>query len=293
MLAVLLATGLFGTVGTARVLGPDVPATSVASVRLALGAVALVAVAVLGGVALPRIRALWRRSATWAAGAGMAAFQVSFLAAVSLTGVAAGTLVAIGSAPLFTGLLTRQVSRVWAVATGLAVLGLALLVLGGQPGGRLSTPGVLLALAAGLSYACYTAASKRLVAAGPLAPPAAAFVVAALLAAPALLLTDLSWVGTPDGLAMALYLALVPTAVSYVLFAHGLIRLPASTVSTLGLTEPVVAAALGVLLLGERLAPAGWLGALLVLTGLGLLARATSRRPAPATAAPGPVSRRA
>jgi DME family drug/metabolite transporter len=280
--AVVLSTALFGTVGTARVLGPDVPAASVAAVRLALGALALVAVALVARVTLGQLRGLWRHRATWVAGAGMAAFQVSFLAAVAVTGVAVGTLVAIGSAPLFTGLLTRQGTRVWAVATSLSIVGLALLVLGGGAEGRLSLAGALLALGAGLSYACYTAASKRLTGAGPLAPPAAAFAVAAVLAAPALVLTDLSWMARPDGLIMALYLALVPTAVSYVLFARGLMRLPASTVSTLGLTEPVVAAGLGVVLLGERLAPAGLLGALLVLLGLAVLARATTRRPVPA-----------
>ena len=40
-------------------------------------------------------------------GACVAAYQATFFAAVDDTGVAVGTVVAIGSAPVFTGLLAR------------------------------------------------------------------------------------------------------------------------------------------------------------------------------------------
>jgi len=42
------------------------------------------------------------------------------------------------------------------------------------------------------------------------------------------------------------------------------------------LAEPVVATLLGVLVLGETLAPLGWLGAVLVLAGLGLQGSASA-----------------
>ena len=48
---------------------------------------------------------------------------------------------------------------------------------------------------------------------------------------------------------------------------------------TLGLAEPVTAALLGVLVLGEHLGPLQAAGAVLVLAGLGVLARAPSARP--------------
>jgi drug/metabolite transporter, DME family len=277
--AVVAATALFGTVGTARVLGPEASSWSVGAVRLAAGALALVGIARWAGAAWPALSALFRVRATWWAGAGMAAFQGTFLAAVELTGVAAGTLLAIGSAPLFTGILAGVVTRRWLATTALALAGLALLVAGGGEGGGLSGRGAALALAAGLSYAIYTVASKAQVRAGhsPAGTAAASFTVAALLLAPALVLTDLAWLRSAGGAAMATYLALGPTATSYVLFARGLRRLPAGTVSTLGLTEPVVAAVLGVAVLGERLAPLGVVGGLLVLAALAVLARATVR----------------
>ena len=266
----LAAAALFGTIGTARLLGPDAPAAGVGAVRAGLAAVVLVALAHSHGGWL----ATARRGPTLVAGAAQAAFQVTFLAAVVQTGVAVGTLVAIGSAPLLAGLLTRQVTRQWLLATGVAVAGLVLLVLGGG-GARLSLTGLLLALGAGASYATYVVATARALddGAAPALVTAVAFGLAAALLSPALLLADLTWLGTGSGWLMVGYLALVPTVLAYRLLAGALVQLPAATAQTLALAEPVVATVLGVLVLGERLSPVGWVGAALVLAGLVLVAR--------------------
>ena len=269
---ILAAAALFGTIGTARLLGPDAPAAGVGAVRAGLAAIVLVA------VARARAQGGWvaqlRRGPTVVAGIAQAAFQVTFLAAVVQTGVAVGTLVAIGSAPLLAGLLTRQATRSWLFATGVAVAGLVLLVLGGG-GTRLAPTGLLLALGAGASYATYLVATARALddGAAPALVTAVAFGLAAALLSPALLLTDLGWLGTGSGWLMVVYLALVPTVLAYRLLADALTRLPPATAQTLALAEPVVATVLGVLVLGERLSPVGWVGAALVLAGLGLVAR--------------------
>ena len=85
--------------------------------------------------------------------------------------------------------------------------------------------------------------------------------------AAALLLTDVGWLGSSSGLAMAAYLALVPTVLAYRLFTAGLRGVAPATASTLALAEPVVATGLGVVALGERLGLLGWGGAALVLAG--------------------------
>ena len=54
---------------------------------------------------------------------------------------------------------------------------------------------------------------------------------------------------------MALWLGAVPTALAYILFASGLRHLPANEVATLTLAEPVTAALLGAVVLGERPGP--------------------------------------
>jgi DME family drug/metabolite transporter len=269
---VLVGASLFGTIGTARVLGPESPSGSVGAVRVLLAAVILLLLA--ARPAAGSWRQEWRRQTTLVAGVAQASFQITFLAAVLHAGVAVGTLVAIGSAPLVAGLLSRHVTRTWVVATTVALAGLFLLVLGGGAA-RLSWTGLLLALGAGASYASYLVATSRAVRQG--APPAlttaVAFTVAAVVLVPWLVLEDRSWLGTGDGWLMVGYLALVPTVLAYRLFARGLRHVPASTASTMALAEPVVATVLGVTLLGERLSALGWFGAALVLTGLVLVSQ--------------------
>ena len=72
---------------------------------------------------------------------------------------------------------------------------------------------------------------------------------------------------------MLAWLGLVATAASYLLFARGLTRLAAATVATLNLAEPLVAAILGLLVLGERPGAQAAVGALSLLAGLILAAR--------------------
>lgn len=267
---VVLGASLFGTIGTARVLGPEAPAAGVGALRM-LGA--SLVLALLVGRGRPW-RAELRRPHTVLAGIVQSLFQLTFLAAVVHTGVAVGTLVSIGSTPLLAGALSRRVSRGWAVATAVAVAGLALLVLGGG-GARLSGVGVALAVAAGGCYAGYTLLTSAALRDGaePGAAVAVTFAVAAVALLPALALTDLRWAGSTSGLLMLTYLALVPTVLAYLLFAAGLRGVPPATASTLALAEPVVATALGVALLGERLGVLGWVGAGLVLGGLVLAGR--------------------
>jgi DME family drug/metabolite transporter len=253
-------------------LGPDAHPVTVGAVRLAVGAAGLAAVAVRRGGPELR-RAPWKAVA--AAGAGMAAYQVSFFAAVRTAGVALGTAVTIGSAPLLAGALARWVDRVpltrrWWAATALAVGGVA--VIGGTPA---SAPlsGVAPALAAGAAYAVFAVGAKRLVTA--CAPPvamAAAFGAGSVLLSPALVAGDISWLGRPAGLAMAGWLGVVTVTVAYLLFAAGLSRTAVATAATLSLAEPLTAALLGALVLGERPPGLAWLGSALLLSGLAVLA---------------------
>ena len=264
---VLLSALCFGTTGTAQALGPDgtEPAV-VGAARILVGGALLAALAWRGGGGWP-----WRP--VLAGAAGVAGYQLTFFAAVHETGVAVGTVVALGSGPLFAGLLARErPSARWVVATGLAVAGVAVLVAAGAAA-HVEPGGVALALGAGLSYATYTVAAKRLLAHhGPEAVMARLFGIGALLLSPVLIVEGLGQVGTAGGIAMAVYLGAVPTALAYVLFARGLRHLPAGEVATLTLAEPVTATALGIVVLGERPGAIAAAGVALVLAGLAVLA---------------------
>jgi DME family drug/metabolite transporter len=161
------------------------------------------------------------------------------------------------------------------VATTLAVLGCGLLIAAdGSVSG--DAAGVVSALGAGVSYATYAVASKRLLEEQPPdAVTAVVFCIGAVLLSPLLLTADLIWLAQPRGLAMALHLGLIATAAAYVLFARGLIAVPVATAVTLSLAEPLTAGILGVVALGERLTTSALLGIGLLCSGLALLSRGT------------------
>jgi DME family drug/metabolite transporter len=284
---VLAGAALFGTIGTAQALGPDVPTPQLAAVRLLLSALLLTAVAIavghraaLGSVARTRPALL--------AGLAQASFNLTFLGAMDQAGVAVGTLVAIGATPILTGLATRHTSPAWVVATGVAVVGLVVLVTGqlaADPSSavRPSGTGIALALGASASYATYIVAGKAAAAQGLPTQPylAVVFAVAALVTAPLMLLGEMGWSVSREGILLLAYLSVVTTLVAYSLFNRGLRGVRSGTASTLGLVEPVVAALLAFLLLGERLTAAGLAGAALVLLGLLLVVRTADPGAAP------------
>jgi DME family drug/metabolite transporter len=112
---------------------------------------------------------------------------------------------------------------------------------------------------------------------------AGVFTLGAVLLVPVLALGDLGWLRSADGVVMALWLGAVPTALAYILFAHGLRLLQPSEVATLTLAEPVTAAALGAMALGERPGPVAVAGIALVIAGLAVLAlRGQREDPVPA-----------
>ena len=275
LLLIVLAAALWGTTGTAQALGPagsDPIAVGVA--RLVVAAPALALIARFGRGATESGWRAWGPTAL--AGVAMAAYQPLFFTAVAETGVALGTVVTIGSAPLLAGLLAWVVDKEspssrWWPATALGIMGVALIALSGQEIGA-QRGGVLLALAAGLSFAIYILASRRVVeSVDPFEGTSRVFAIAALLSLPLLLWADLSWVTMATGWVMAAHLGLVATALAYVLFSLGIRTTRASTAATASLTEPVTATTLGILLLGESPGLSGWSGILLILAGLALL----------------------
>ncbi len=272
---VLLAAVLFGTTGTAQALGPDASPLAVGASRIAVGAVLL---ALAAWAFAPRSERPWSRGVLAAAAAGIAGYQLSFFAAVADTGVAVGTVVALGSAPAMAGALARAVDGTpltgrWAACTALATAGVLLLVLSGAEA-EVSAPEIGLALAAGAAYAVYTVASKRLLDDGhaPEAVMAWGFGLAAVALLPVLAVVGLGAVWSPGGVAMAVYLGAIPTALAYVLFARGLRRITAGETATLTLAEPLTASVLGAVVLAERPGALAVAGAALVLAGLAALA---------------------
>ena len=222
-----------------------------------------------------------------AMGVCMAAYQIAYFTAVTLGGIAVVALVAICSAPLMIAALApwllgeRLAPRVRG-ALLLGVVGTALLVAG--PSGALELSarflaGVLLAFVAGLAYALYVLAAKATLRhAAPLPTTAITFTIGAILLTPALAWTTAPWTQTTLGWPWLLYLGGVATAGAYAIYTLGLRIVPASVAGITSLLEPLTATILGVAIFGERLGGAGAVGALLLVTALGLLLTGRDRR---------------
>lgn len=296
---VLLSAVLFGTTGTAQALGaPGVEPLSLGSARIVVGgsALALVAFVLARRHGLPLSRQPGGRRSTIVpilfGAAGVVAYQPAFFLGTERNGVAIGTVVALGSAPIATGLLGWVVWRRfpglrWCVATVVGVLGLVLLASAGASSGGAAGAdviGLVGSLGAGVSYAIYAVMSKRLLDSGwgSASAMGAVFGTAALVSLAFLVLTDTGWLATVPGSLTVLWLGLVTVCVAYLLFAAGLRSLSAATVSTLTLAEPLTAAILGLVVLGETLSPPSWLG--LAAIALGILILATTPRRSAAVA---------
>lgn len=270
---VVVASVLFGTSGTARSFLPDnAPSLGIAALRLLVGAIPLLLFARLFH------RGSFRRPGweIFLAGAAMAAFQVFFFQSISLSGVAVGTMVTIGSGPVVATaveyVINRHVSRNIVVGVVIALVGLVLLITGSpsHDGSDISMWGVLSGVTAGACYAGYTQISKRLLTSGWAGPwvMAQSFSVSALLCLVCVVFVPMGWATSSESLLTILYLGVATIAIPYLLYASSLVHLTSSLVVTLTLIEPVTATALGAFFLNEEIGIVSWCGAGIVLCGL-------------------------
>ncbi|MCU1437252.1 MAG: EamA/RhaT family transporter [Naasia sp.] len=291
MLAIVLASLLWGTTGTAAsFLPPGVSPLATGAATMGVGGALLYLVSFRRATAV--LRDPVARRWVLIGAIGVVAYPLAFYAAMDLAGVAIGNVVSLGSAPVFAALLEyaldrTRLTRRWAAATALAVAGVALLGLGGahtpQSGGDdggSAGAGIALGLVAGASYALYTCASERALRRqhGSGSVMGAMFGVGAVPLLAVLAVTGAPLLAAPSSLAILAYLAVGPMFVAYLLFGAGLRSAGASAATTLTLLEPVGATALAVLIVGERLGPVAWGGLGTVLAGILLLVSARGRQ---------------
>lgn len=271
---ILLAAILWGTTGTAKSFGPDdVDSISMGLVRLAFGGLTLLLISKLTG---KLTFTGWPLPLVLTAALSMALFQPFFFGAVDLTGVAVGTVVSIGSAPVFSGVIEwvffkSKPTMMWYLSTLLAITGCVILMFSSNSV-SVDPLGVLSGLGAGVSFATFTLTNSRLVRhQDPISCMGVVFTISALMLTPVLFFKDFSWLTIPEGLGSALFIGFISTALAYYLFAIGLKNVKASTAVTLSLAEPLTAALLGVLLVGEMLDVFSWIGLVMLLMGIIIL----------------------
>lgn len=272
-LASVVAAGIFW--GTGGLAGALLFATSgaqpaaVGALRLLMGGVIVTIALVLAGQsAALRVGARgWRRILT--IGALSALYQFCYFAAVSLTSVSIATLVTLGSSPLLVVLgdamiNRRRPSRRILAALLLALTGLVLLV--GAPAagaGPEVLAGAALAVGSGAGFAGITLLGSRPVARlGPVPTAGLSFVAGgAGLAVLAAALGQMSFEVDAVSLGLIGYLGLVPTALAYALYFSGLRTVHPGPAALIALLEPLTAALLAAVFLGDRLGLWGMVGA--------------------------------
>ncbi|MEK2490432.1 EamA family transporter [Kitasatospora purpeofusca] len=221
----------------------------------------------------------WRSLVLGALNIG-AFFALLFVAAYRLPGGVAATVGAVQpliAAGLSAALLGDRLSPRTLLSGIAGVAGVSLLVL--RAGAQLDALGIAAALGGAVVMATGVVLSKRWTSPAPLlATTGWQLTAGGLLLLPVAFLVE----GPPPSHLTGAnllgygYLSLIGAAVAYALWFRGIRALPPTSVTFLGLLSPVVATALGWLVLGQDLSPVQALGALIV---LGSLVAAQTQRP--------------
>ena len=296
---VLVAAVLWGTTGVSATFAPEVGAAAIGAAAMGVGGLLQTAIATR---AIARHAAALSLQWRWLLLGALAVtiYPLAFYGSMRLAGVTVGTVVSIGSAPLLSAVIEMvmdglRVSARWVIGAGLGLVGMTLLCIAKISGHSAAsaapsiTIGVALGLLAGLTYALYSWAARRLMQRRipSRAAMGAIFGIGGLLLIPVLFATGAPFLASWNNAAVGIYMALVTMFLGYVCFGYGLARIAASTATTITLLEPVVAAALAAVIVGERLPAMGWVGVALIfacLVCITLPVRARSRtNPVPST----------
>jgi len=283
LIALVTACALWGTTGVvASFMSDDVSPLAVGAFTMGVGGILLLVITGRSVRAAFAVAGALR----WVVlgGIGVFVYPLAFYSGMDLVGVAVGNSIALGSGPLFAGAIEGLVTRkrptvLWGVGLGVAIVGLVLVALDRNTGGSNSVAGITLGLIAGFAYALYSVSGARLIAAGVTFRGS----MGAVFGAGSIpLLVVLAFTGAPlvtdtSNLVRGTYLALGPLVIAYLLFGFALTRVTAASATLVTLLEPVFSVVLAVLILGEVLSSAGWLGIALLIAAVAI---ASLRRPA-------------
>ncbi|PTP39096.1 EamA family transporter [Vibrio splendidus] len=251
-LAILFASILWGTTGTAASFAPDLSPLAIGAFSMGVGGL------MQAGLAYRKI-------------------LFAFYSSMKLSGVAVGTVVSIATAPFFSALLEcliskkNNINKRWLTSFSIGVVGIGLLVFSessstNESGDDLKLLGIALGLVAGLCYAIYSWATKALIDKDieSQAAMGSIFGLGAMLLLPTLWFTGENLFSSQINVLVISYLTLIPQCLGYIAFSFGLRHVTASSANLLTLFEPVVAAVLAVCVVGELIPFIGWLGMSLI-----------------------------
>ncbi|MGX9416518.1 DMT family transporter [Vibrio sp. WJH972] len=279
--AILFASILWGTTGTAASFAPEISSLAIGAFSMGVGGLlqACFAYKALNQASSQLIK---HKKMLLIGALALAVYPLAFYTSMRLAGVAVGTVISIATAPFFTVLLERlfsnnsHITKKWLISFVIGMVGIALLTFSESSVSAhsvsahsvptrdesLQTLGIVLGLVAGLTYATYSWIAKAMIDEG--IPSQAAlgsiFGLGALLLLPTLAFTGGNLFTSASNTLILGYMAIIPMCIAYIAFGFGLRHVKASSATLLTLFEPVVAAALAVLVVGEVIPLIGWFG---------------------------------
>ncbi|MGF1742376.1 DMT family transporter [Vibrio profundum] len=271
-LSILFASLLWGTTGTVASLAPEISPLAIGAFSMGIGGMVQASLAYTEITQHCR-KILSHKKRLFISALALAIYPLAFYSSMNLAGVAVGTVISIATAPFFSVLLeclfgkNTYITKQWILSFGIGVVGITLLAfseLSGMTHGdsSLRLLGIVLGIAAGLTYAIYSWVAKTMIDEG--VPSQAAmgsiFGIGATLLIPTLIFTGGTLFSSSTNALVLGYMAVVPMCFGYIAFGFGLRHVEASNATLLTLLEPVVAAALAVVVVGELIPRLGWCG---------------------------------
>ncbi len=282
-LAVLAAAFIWGTTGTAAAYAPNLSPLAIGAFAMGFGGL-LQAI-----IAQKFLQSSWQSILKQPylllfAVLSVVFYPLAFYSSMHYAGITIGTVISIGTAPIFSALLERlfnqqKLSKRWMISVSLGILGIVLLSFSENTPAAIQNStqnlalGIFLGLIAGLTYSLYSWAAKQFIQQGVSAKAAMGtiFGLAALILIPSLFWTADNLFDETRNIYVVTYMAIIPMFIGYLLFGYGLKTISASHAITLTLFEPVVAAVFAMMLMHEKISLIGWLGIILIFACLIIL----------------------
>lgn len=270
-LFIILSAILWGTTGTSQAfLSNSIPPLVVATFRMLIGGSFLFIVSFFDKE--NKIKDLKNKKSILISSICISIYQPFFFIGVSRLGVALGTILAISSAPIFTGIINKflniKIKKQWITATIISIIG-CVFIFYNKNQTKFDIIGSVSALLAGLSYALFVVNSKNaFINNSRITTNGVIFFFGAILLSPILLIYNNSYQILKSDIIPLLHLGIIATSLAYSLFAIGIKKTTDTKAVTYTLAEPLTAALLGILLLKESYTLNTLIGIILIFIGL-------------------------
>lgn len=272
-----LATLWGGSFFFIAVANRELPPFTIVALRVSIAALTLLLMLRLSGDRLPRARAAWMASLAMGFFNSAIPFSLIVWAETVIPSGLASVLNA--TTPFFTAIIVHfatqdeKLTRLKLVGVAIGIAGVAVLI-GPHQWLHLGEHGLgeVAVVVAALSYGISGAIGRnfRRLGIAPMAAASGQMIGASVIMIPLSLLLDHPWTLPMPGIATigsVLGLALLSTAVGYLIYFRLMGHAGATNVSLVTLLVPVSAILLGTLILGERLEPRHFAGMALIAAG--------------------------